>query len=75
VTAALPLVIGATPDCPPGVRDLVVGLFRDALPVEVVESLEGAQWTKLLVNHVNALPAITGLSVQQTIEGSRVRTA
>ena len=67
VTAALPLVIGATPECPPAVRDRVVELLRGALPVEIVESLEGAQWTKLLVNHVNALPAITGLSVQQTV--------
>ena len=73
VTAALPLVIGATPDCPAEVREVVVGLLRDALPVEVVESLEGAQWTKLLVNHVNALPAITGLSVQQTVADPALR--
>lgn len=73
VTAALPLVIGATPDCAPAVRDRVVGLLREALPVEAVESLEGAQWTKLLVNHVNALPAITGLSVQQTVADPALR--
>ncbi len=73
VTAALPLVIGATPDCPPEIRDGVVGLLREALPVETVESLEGAQWTKLLVNHVNALPAITGLSVQQTVADPALR--
>jgi 2-dehydropantoate 2-reductase len=73
VTAALPLVIGAAPGCPPEVRDRVVGLLRDALPVEVVDSLEGAQWTKLLVNHVNALPAITGLSVQQTVADPALR--
>lgn len=73
VTAALPLVIGATPDCPPEIRDRVVGLLREALPVETVDSLEGAQWTKLLVNHVNALPAITGLSVQQTVADPALR--
>ena len=73
VTAALPLVIGPTPDCPPEVRERVVGLLREALPVEVVDSLEGAQWTKLLVNHVNALPAITGLSVQQTVADLALR--
>ena len=72
-TAALPLVIGPTPDCPPEVRERVVGLLREALPVEVVDSLEGAQWTKLLVNHVNALPAITGLSVQQTVADLALR--
>lgn len=73
VTAALPLVIGPTLDCPPEVRERVVGLLREALPVEVVDSLEGAQWTKLLVNHVNALPAITGLSVQQTVADPALR--
>jgi 2-dehydropantoate 2-reductase len=73
VTAALPLVIGAAPDCPPEVRDRVVALLTEALPVETVASLEGAQWTKLLVNHVNALPAITGLSVQQTVADPALR--
>lgn len=28
-------------------------------------NFEGALWSKLLVNHVNALPAITGLSIQE----------
>jgi 2-dehydropantoate 2-reductase len=40
-----------------------------AEPADVVlaENIRGAQWTKLLINQVNALPAITGLSVQQTV--------
>ncbi|UTT62510.1 ketopantoate reductase family protein [Microcella humidisoli] len=44
-------------------------LLREALPADIVlaENIRGAQWTKLLINQVNALPAITGLSVQQTI--------
>lgn len=33
----------------------------------------GCQWTKLIVNQVNALPAITGLSVQQTLGDRRLR--
>jgi 2-dehydropantoate 2-reductase len=33
----------------------------------------GAQWTKLLINHINALPAITGLSVQQVIADPGLR--
>jgi 2-dehydropantoate 2-reductase len=37
------------------------------MPVTVTNNFEGAQWTKLIVNHVNALPAITGLSVQEVI--------
>ncbi|MBA4247678.1 MAG: 2-dehydropantoate 2-reductase [Microbacterium sp.] len=44
-------------------------LLLAALPAKLVlaADIRGAQWTKLLINQVNALPAITGLSVQQTI--------
>ena len=73
VTAALPLVIGPAEGTTPAVRSRVVALLREALPVEVVDNLEGAQWTKLLINHVNALPAITGLSVQQTVADPALR--
>ena len=73
VTAALPLVIGPAEGTTPAVRSRVVALLREALPVEVVDNLEGAQWTKLLINHVNALPAITGLSVQQTVADPDLR--
>jgi 2-dehydropantoate 2-reductase len=37
------------------------------MPVVLAPDFIGAQWTKLLVNHINALPAITGLSAQETI--------
>jgi len=73
VTAALPLVLGAAEGTSRAVLDDVAGTLRGALPIEVVDSLEGAQWTKLLVNHVNALPAITGLSVQQTVADPTLR--
>ena len=33
----------------------------------------GAQWSKLVVNQVNALPAITGLSAQETIASDGLR--
>ena len=51
-------------------------LLRAALPAELVlaENIRGAQWTKLLINQVNALPAITGLSVQQTVAHPQLRT-
>ncbi len=50
-------------------------VLRDALPAELViaDDIRGAQFTKLLVNQVNALPAITGLSVQQTIADPALR--
>jgi len=37
------------------------------LELQVVRDFAGAQWSKLVVNQVNALPAITGLSVQQVV--------
>ncbi|WP_413316387.1 2-dehydropantoate 2-reductase [Agrococcus sp. 1P02AA] len=42
-------------------------LLRDALPTSETPSIEGAQWTKLLINMVNAIPAIIGHSVQDVI--------
>ncbi|MET0162048.1 MAG: 2-dehydropantoate 2-reductase [Microbacteriaceae bacterium] len=42
-------------------------LLGPVLPVLRSDDLRAAQWSKLLVNQVNALPAITGLSVQATI--------
>jgi 2-dehydropantoate 2-reductase len=67
VTAALPIVLGGAPGTDPVVVGRFAELLRGVMTVETVENLEGAQWTKLLINHVNALPAITGLSVQQTV--------
>ncbi len=37
------------------------------MPVNATGDFLGAQWTKLVVNQVNALPAITGLSAQAVI--------
>ena len=37
------------------------------LPVAATTNFAGAQWTKLVVNQINALPAITGLSAQEVI--------
>ncbi len=43
------------------------------MPVELTENFEGAQWTKLIVNHVNGLSAVTGLSVQEVIGDRQLR--
>ncbi len=50
-------------------------LLTEALPAPVgtASDVLGAQWTKLLVNQVNALPAITGLSVQQVVAHDALR--
>ena len=43
------------------------------IDVHVVDDFAGAQWSKLVVNQVNALPAITGLSAQETIADPALR--
>jgi 2-dehydropantoate 2-reductase len=43
------------------------------MPVRVTDNFEGAQWTKLIVNHINALPAITGRSAQDVVSDRRLR--
>ena len=73
VTAALPLIVGAGPKATPQVLDRIVTVLEQAIPVEVTDDIVGAQWTKLLINHVNALPAITGLSVQEVIANPGLR--
>lgn len=72
VTAALPIVLGGAPGVDPAVVERFATLLREVMPVQTVDDLEGAQWTKLLINHVNALPAITGSSVQQTVADRRL---
>jgi len=73
VTAALPLIVGAALGTPDEVFERVVGALEEAIPVEVTHDIVGAQWTKLLINHINALPAITSLSVQEVIADPRLR--
>lgn len=63
------------PSPAPSTLEDVAAVLRSALPIEVTDDIEGAQWTKLLINHVNALPAITGLSVQEVIADPRLRRA
>ena len=44
-----------------------------AFPTLAADNFVGAQWTKLVVNMLNALPAITGLSVQTVIGSAPLR--
>lgn len=47
--------------------DYVASILETVMPVKLTRNFEGAQWTKLIVNQINALPAITGTSAQETI--------
>lgn len=72
ITAPLPTLLGAAPGTSRSCLEAVAGVIGEAMPVEIVDDLESAQWSKLLINHVNALPAITGLSVQETVADPRL---
>jgi len=67
VTTAGPLYLGvASPDSDVPAR-YAARILNEALPTSTVPNFTGAQWTKLIINQVNALPAITGLSVQEVV--------
>jgi 2-dehydropantoate 2-reductase len=66
VTATGTIVVGVL-----GEQDLparyVARILDPVVPTTVIQNFAGAQWTKLVINQVNALPAITGLSVQDVV--------
>lgn len=73
VTGPNPTVIGAGPGTDRELLERIGGLVGEAMPVELTDDILGAQWTKLLINHVNALPAATGLTVQEVIADRALR--
>ena len=73
VTAPGTLYLGAREPANDVPARYAMAVLRDALPVELVANFVGAQWTKLVINQVNALPAITGLSVQQVVGNRGLR--
>jgi 2-dehydropantoate 2-reductase len=73
ITTPATTYLGGLPATPQEVFDGVVAVLGGVMPVETIGNFTGAQWTKLIVNQVNALPAITGLSVQETVADDRLR--
>jgi 2-dehydropantoate 2-reductase len=63
-----PLYVGPTKK-----DDEIVRLLAEAVPTVAAPDFVGMQWSKLVVNMVNALPAVTGLSVQQVVADPRLR--
>lgn len=48
-------------------------VLNEAAPTIAIDNFVGAQWTKLVVNMLNALPAITGLTVQEVVDHPGLR--
>jgi 2-dehydropantoate 2-reductase len=56
-------------------RTKVIGnVLNKAIPTAVTANIQGAHWTKLIINETNALPAITGLSFQDVYANPYLRT-
>lgn len=51
----------------------VAALLSEAVPVVAIANFRGAQWTKLVVNMLNAVPAIVGRSVQDVVDDPALR--
>lgn len=48
-------------------------VLREAAPISIAPDLVGAQWSKLVVNQLNAAAAITGLPAQQALAAPGLR--
>lgn len=74
ITVTTPGTISLGADGPDDVPALFAArVLGDVIPTTVVQNFVGAQWTKLIINQVNALPAITGLSVQEVVADPALR--
>jgi len=73
VTSSGRLYIGAAHGAPTPLVRRIGRVMSEAVETTVVEDFAGAQWTKLIINQVNALPAITGMPVQQIVDDPRLR--
>lgn len=67
VTTAGQLYLGAAAGASDVPARYAARILTEALPTLTVPNFLGAQWTKLVINQVNALPAITGMSVQEVV--------
>ena len=73
ITTGGPIYLGGdTPDDDLPAR-YALSVLAPVMGAKLVPNFRGAQWTKLVVNMVNALPAITGLSAQAVISDRRLR--
>ncbi|MDR6969941.1 2-dehydropantoate 2-reductase [Leifsonia shinshuensis] len=73
VTTTANTYLGAGDGPPPAAAVEAARILDAAMPAFAIDNFTGAQWTKLIVNQINALPAITGLSAQEVIGDRRLR--
>lgn len=73
VTTTANTYLGAGSGPAPAAAVEAARILGGAMPSFAVPNFTGCQWTKLIVNQINAMPAITGLSAQETLGDRRLR--
>lgn len=73
VTTTATSYLGRGDDEPDEECRRVAAVLSEAVPVVAIAGFRGAQWTKLVVNMLNAVPAIVGRSVQAVVDDHRLR--
>jgi 2-dehydropantoate 2-reductase len=73
VTTAATTYLGSGDGAPSAATLAVARVLGAVMPSEATDNFTGCQWTKLMVNQINAMPAITGLSVQETLGDRHLR--
>lgn len=73
VTTPGPTYLGSGSGAPTDAALAATRILATVMPASATSNFIGCQWTKLIVNQVNAAPAITGLSAQQTIQNRNLR--
>lgn len=73
ITTGGPLYLGVAAGAHDVPARFAANVLGAVLEARIVADFAGAQWTKLIVNQVNAIPAITGLSVQAVIANRALR--
>ncbi|MDN4598753.1 ketopantoate reductase family protein [Leifsonia virtsii] len=73
VTTTANTYLGAGDGAAPRAAVDAARILDAAMPAFAIDNFTGAQWTKLMVNQINALPAITGLSAQEVLGDRRLR--
>ncbi|MFT2817839.1 ketopantoate reductase family protein [Leifsonia sp. A12D58] len=73
VTTAAPTYIGRGTGPADAATQHWAGVLSAAVPTIAIGNFVGAQWTKLIVNMLNGIPAITGMSVQDVVDNRGLR--
>ncbi|WEO78391.1 ketopantoate reductase family protein [Cryobacterium sp. SO2] len=73
VTTAAPTYLGRGTGAADDATRHWQAVLNGAVPSQAIDNFVGSQWTKLVVNMLNALPAITGLSVQEVVANPGLR--